>query len=211
MKIRWWKCQDMYQPLLAGAERKKFKRDCHEAGPSGVYSEVRMLGVPQRCSEDSYTIEVVLKLLEELLSGEGPFGQWPEGHLGEWLNDVNVTHFEDVEIALHSYVSLTKESMPRLESREYASGEIDNSMFSIEIPRSDFDDSQCPNAYTPGILYDEDNFPPVLQQHQDDLRYKTFCCQVNALLAFLKISCTAWYLVKTQSPGWFCNIRPRFF
>jgi hypothetical protein len=42
-----------------------------------------MLGVPQRSSEDSYIMEVVLKLLKELLLGEGPFRQWLEDHLGE--------------------------------------------------------------------------------------------------------------------------------
>ncbi len=42
-----------------------------------------MLGTPKRCCEDSFTVGEVAKLLEELLVGDGPFGQLPEEFLGE--------------------------------------------------------------------------------------------------------------------------------
>lgn len=132
---------------------------------------------------------VVLKLLEDLLVGKGPFGRWPEEHLGEWLNDVHVTQFEEVQIALYSYVSLTKEVTPRLETRDHASGEIDNSMFSIQFPRSGVHrkDEGFPEAYPTGMLYDETEFPPVLQHHQDDHHHRVFCCQVPAIPPFLQV------------------------
>jgi hypothetical protein len=50
-----------------------------------------MLVVSRRCCEDTYTVVVVAKLLEELLLGDGPFDQWPEELLGERNNDVQVT------------------------------------------------------------------------------------------------------------------------
>jgi hypothetical protein len=62
-------------------------------------------------------VEDVAKLLEEiLLVGDGPFGQWHEELLGEWINDVHVTQFEELGINLHSYASLTKDNLPRLET-----------------------------------------------------------------------------------------------
>jgi len=72
-----------------------------------------MLGVSQRCCEDTYTVEAVAKLLELLRLGDGPFGQWHEELLGEWINDVQVTQFEELGINLHSYASLTKDILPR--------------------------------------------------------------------------------------------------
>ena len=78
MKIRWWKSHDLSQPIFDGGdERTKFKRDRQGDGPTRP-SQIRMLGVLRRCCEDAYNVEVVTKLLEELLPGDGPFGQWPE-------------------------------------------------------------------------------------------------------------------------------------
>jgi hypothetical protein len=57
-------------------------------------------------------VEVVAKLLEELLVGDGPFGQWPEELLGEWINDVQVTQFEELGINLHSYASIFDKGQP---------------------------------------------------------------------------------------------------
>ncbi len=140
MKIRWWKSQDLYQPIFHGGdERTKFKRGRQGDGPTGP-SHIRMLGAPRRCCEDTYIVEVVVKLLEELLLGDGPFGQWPKDLLGEWINDVHVTKVEELRINLHSYTLLTKDSLPRLETIWNVSGEIDNSVFSTRLlPRPDTD------------------------------------------------------------------------
>ncbi len=91
IKIRWWKSQDMYQPIFDGGdERTKFKRDRQGDGPTWA-SHIRMLGASRRSCEDTYIVEAVTKLLEELLFGDGPFGQWPKELLGEWINDEQVT------------------------------------------------------------------------------------------------------------------------
>ena len=75
MKIRWWKSHDLYQPIFdVREEQTKFKRDRQGDGPPGP-SQIRMLGFSRRCCEDTYTVEDVAKLLEELLLGDGPFGQ----------------------------------------------------------------------------------------------------------------------------------------
>ncbi len=66
-----------------------------------------MLGAPKRC-RDSLTVKEDATLLEELLVGDGPFGHLPEEFLGEWLNDVHVSHLGELEIILHSYASFTK-------------------------------------------------------------------------------------------------------
>ena len=68
----------MYQPIFDGGDRRlKLKRDRQGDGPGGP-SHIRMLGVLRRCCEDTYIVEAVAKLLEELLLGDGPFGQWPK-------------------------------------------------------------------------------------------------------------------------------------
>ena len=116
MKVRWWKCQDLFQPLVAagGDERKKFKRDRHGDEPAWPYN-IRMLGAPKGCCEGTFTEEAVAQLLEELLVGDGPLGQWPEEFLRVWLDDVQVSHFEELAIKLHSYASFTTDGIPRSE------------------------------------------------------------------------------------------------
>ncbi len=91
MKIRCWKSQDLYQSIFDGGdERTKLKRDRQGDGPSGP-SHIQMLGVSRRCCEDTYTVEVAAKLLEERVLGDGPFGLWAEEILGKWINDVQAT------------------------------------------------------------------------------------------------------------------------
>ncbi len=130
MKVRWWKSQEFFQPLVAagGDERKKFKRDFHGDGPAGP-SNIRLLGAPIVCGEGTFTEVAIAQLLAELLVEDGPLGQWPEEFLGEWLDDVQVTHFEELEIKLHSYVSFTTDGIPRLGKTVNVSGGIDNSFF----------------------------------------------------------------------------------
>jgi hypothetical protein len=116
MKIRWKKIQDLYQPIFDGGDKRtQFKRNLQGDGPAWP-SHIRMLRVSRRCCETTYIVEVVAKLLEELLLGDGSFGQWPEELLGEWINDVQVTQFEELGINIHSYASLTTDNLPRLET-----------------------------------------------------------------------------------------------
>ncbi len=75
----------LYQPIFDGGdERTKFKRDRQGDGPAGP-SHIRMLGVSRRCCEDTYIVEAVAKLLEELLLGDGPLGQWYQELLDAWI------------------------------------------------------------------------------------------------------------------------------
>jgi len=84
-------------------------------------------------------VEDVAKLLQELILGDGHFGQSPEELLGKWINDVQVTQFEELGINLHSCASLTKDSLPQLETIWNVSGEIDTFVFCIQLPRPDTD------------------------------------------------------------------------
>ena len=176
MQIRWWKSQDLYQPIFDGGdEGTKFKRDSQGDGPTGP-SHIRMLGVLRRCCEDTYTVEVVAKLLEELLLGDGPFGQWPEELLGEWINDVQATQFEELGINLHSYESLIKDSLPRLETIWNVSGEIDNFVFSIQLPRPDsYLDSFAKQIDWQAVNHVHE-FAPWPQHLIDDHYFRTICC-----------------------------------
>jgi len=136
-----------------------------------------MLGVSRRRCEDTYTVEAVTKLLEELLQGDGPFGQWPEELLGEWINDAQVTQFEELGINLHSYASLTKDSLPRLETIWNVSGKIDNNyVFSIRLPRPDTD----PDFFFKQIDWQAVNHvhesAPWVQHLIDDHNFRPFCC-----------------------------------
>ena len=90
-------------------------------------------------AKDPYIVEVVAKILEELLLGVGPFGQWPEELLCERINAVQLAQFEELVINLHSYASLTTDSLPRLDTIRNVSRENGNSVFSIQLPRPDFD------------------------------------------------------------------------
>ena len=64
MKVKWWKSQGLFQPLVAagGDERKKFKRDCLGDGPAGP-SNIRMFGAPKVCGEGTFTEVAVAQLL----------------------------------------------------------------------------------------------------------------------------------------------------
>ncbi len=51
--------------------------------------------------------------------------------LGDWLNDIHVTQYEEMQISLFHYVALTTGSYPRLETKGEGAGEIDNNMFVV--------------------------------------------------------------------------------
>ncbi len=127
-------------------------------------------------------MEVVAKLLEELFLGDDPFGQWPEELLGEWINDVQVTQFEELGINLYAYASLTKDSLPRLETIWNLSGEIDNPVFSIILPRPDTDrDSFFKQIYWQAVNHVHE-FAPWVQHLIYDHNLRLFCCHVSVNL-----------------------------
>jgi hypothetical protein len=179
IKIRLRKSVDLYQPIFDGGdERTKFKRDRRGDGPAGP-SHIRMLGVSQRRCEDTSIVEAVAQLLEEILLGDGLFGRWPNGLLGEWINNVQVTHLEELGIKLHSYASLTKDSLPRLETIWNVSDGIDNYVFSIELPRSDSDLD---------LFVEQNDWQAATRVHEfaswaqhliTDQCHISFCCQVT--------------------------------
>jgi len=141
-----------------------------------------MLGVLRWCCEDTYSVEVVAKLLEELLLGDGPFGQWPEELIDEWINDVQVTPFEELGINLQSYASLTKDNLPWLETIWNVYEEIDNSVFSIRLPRSGTDrDSLFKHIDWQAVSHVHE-FAPLAQHLIDDPDFRPFCCQVSVNL-----------------------------
>jgi hypothetical protein len=144
-----------------------------------------MLGVSRRCCEDTYTREDVAKLLEELLLEDGPFRQWPEELLGEWINDVQITQFEELGINLHSYASyafLTKDSLPWLETIWNVFGEIDNFVFSIILPRPDTDRDSFFKHIDWQVVNHVHEFAPWVQHLIDDHNLRLFCCQVSVIL-----------------------------
>ena len=111
--------------------------------------------------------------------GDGPLGQWREEFLGEWLDDVQVAHFEELEIKLHSYASFTTDGIPRLETIDNVSGEIDNSFFCIKLPRPDADFDAFCDQLDLNVIYNVDDFAPWSQHLIDDHCFRFFSCQVG--------------------------------
>lgn len=130
MKLRWWKRQELYQPPPDLTVPVKFRRDDFGNGPEPT-SAIRMLGKSGCCSDDQY--KAIASFLEDLLAGEGPCGLWPADMLGDWLNDIHVTQYEEMQISLFHYVALTTGSYPRLETKGKGTGEIDNNMFVVQL------------------------------------------------------------------------------
>ena len=134
MKLRWWRRQDIYQPLDSPPAGVKYKRDEYGKGPIGT-SAVRLLGVGQSCSDATFTEARIASLLEEMLAGDGPCGVWSTEYLGEWINDIHVTQYEKLEISLFYMVALTVGSYPRLETPSLGAGEIDDLVFYLAASR----------------------------------------------------------------------------
>ncbi len=117
-----------------------------------------------------------------LLLGDGPFGQWPEELLGEWINDVQVAQFEELGINLHSYASLTKDNLPRLETIWDIYGEIDNYVFSIILPRHDTNRDSFSKQIDRQAVNHVHEFAPWVQHLIDDHNLRLLCCQVSVNL-----------------------------
>ncbi len=82
--------------------------------------------------------------------------------LGDWLNDIHVTQYEDMQISLFHYVALTTGTYPRLETRGKGAEEIDNNMFVVELPLLD-DEHEIipPTPVDAETLWGVNQFPPV--------------------------------------------------
>ena len=173
MCLKIWKNNPLYQGGLEHiVDSRGYRRDTH--GPGYRVTDVRMLGAPNR-GDHNITKEAVKHLLEDLLLGNGPCGQsWPEDVLGDWINDPDVQNSETLEIELYNFASLTAGIAPRLEASSKASGEIDNSWFSVGIPRNEV--GAAPTSIDASVLWGHDEFPPVLEHLKYDQEMITFCC-----------------------------------
>lgn len=186
MKLRWWKRQELYQPPPDLTVPVKFRRDDFGNGPEPT-SAIRMLGKSGCCSDDQY--KAIASFLEDLLAGEGPCGLWPADMLGDWLNDIHVTQYEEMQISLFHYVALTTGSYPRLETKGKGTGEIDNNMFVVQMPVIDDEHVTLPPASVAAeTLWGVTEFPRV--HMTQDHYYRAYCCQVMLesllLLVFVK-------------------------
>ena len=85
----------------------KFRRGGYGNGPEPA-SAIRMLGTSGCCNDDQY--KAIASFLEDLLAGESPCGLWPADMLGDWLNGIHVTQYEEMHISLFHYVALTTAS-----------------------------------------------------------------------------------------------------
>ncbi len=97
--------------------------------------------------------------------------------LGDWLNDIHVTNYEEMQISLFHYVALTTGSFPRLETKSKGDGNIDNIMFDVRLPVIDDEHVTFPPAPVDAeTLWCVAEFPPV--HVTQDHYYRAYCCQV---------------------------------
>ena len=174
MKLRLWKRQELYQPPPDLTVPVKFSRDDFGNGPEPT-SGIRMLGKSGCGSDDQY--KAIASFLEDLLARGGPCGLWPADMLGDWLNDIHVTQYEEMQISLFHYVALTTGSYPRLETKGKGTGEIDNNMFVVQMPVIDDEHVTLPPASVAAeTLWGVTEFPRV--HMTQDHYYRAYCCQV---------------------------------
>ena len=111
--------------------------------------------------------------------------------LGDWLNDIRVSQYEDMQISLFHYVALTTGTYPRLKTRGKGAGEIDNNMFVVELPFLDDEQEIIPPAPVDAeTLWGVDKFPPV--HMPQDHYYRAYCCQVMLDSALLLVRVHTW-------------------
>ena len=104
--------------------------------------------------------------------------------LGDWLNDIHATQYENMQISLFHYVALTTSTYPCLETRGKGAVEIDNIMFVVELPLLDDEHEIIPPAPVDAEkLWGVDKFPPV--HMTQDHYYRAYCCQVMLDFALL--------------------------
>ena len=152
----------------------KFKRDDFGNGPQPT-SAIRMLGKSGCCSDDQY--KAIASFLEDLLASEGPCGLLPTYMLGDWLNDIHVTQYEEMQIYLFHYVALTTRSYPYLETKGNGTEEIDNNIFVVQMPVIDGEHVTLPPASVDAeTLWGVTEFPRV--HMTQDHYYRAYCCQV---------------------------------
>ncbi len=97
--------------------------------------------------------------------------------LGDWLNDIHATQYEDMQISLFHYVALTIGTYPRQETRGKGAWEINNIMFVVELPLLDDEHEIIPHAPVDAeTLWGVEKFPPV--HMTQDHYYRAYCCKV---------------------------------
>ena len=106
--------------------------------------------------------------------------------LGDSINDIHVTQYEEMQISIFHYVALKTGSYPRLETKGKGAREIDNIMFVVQLPVIDDEHATLPPAHVDAeTLRGVAKFPPV--HVTQDQYYHAYCCQSmldSALLIF---------------------------
>jgi hypothetical protein len=93
-----------------------------------------------------------------------------------------------MQISLFHYVALTTGSYPRLESKGKGTGEVDNSMFVVQMPVIDDEPVTLPPASVAAeTLWGVTEFPLV--HMTQDKYYRAYCCQVmmESLLLLVRV------------------------
>ena len=106
--------------------------------------------------------------------------------LGDWLNDIHVTQYEEMQIFLFHYVALTTGSYPRLETKGKGTGEIDNNMFVVELTLLDDEHEIIPPAPVDAEMLWGVDKSPLVHMTQDHY-YRAYCCQVMRDSALLLV------------------------
>ena len=97
--------------------------------------------------------------------------------LGDWLNDIHVTQYGEMQISLFYYGALTTRSYLRLETKGKGTGEIDNIMFVVRLLVIREEHVTFPPAPVDAeTLWGVVEVPPV-HMTQDNY-YRAYCCQV---------------------------------
>ena len=127
---------EAYQPqgIEDTHEGRKFRRDPYGRGPSPRDLERRLLGKSGQHRLHDVEAADIKKALVELLQGKDlAKGSWPRDATGRWSVDA----VAGADVFMHSYASLTKCQKPRLEAASKAKHPIDNSWFTVSMPRSE--------------------------------------------------------------------------
>jgi len=107
--------------------------------------------------------------------------------LGDWLNDIHVTQYEEMQISLFHYVALTTRNYPRLETKGKRAREIDSNMFVVQLLVIDDEHATLPPASVDAeTVWGVVEFSPV--HMTQDQYYRAYCCQVMLDFALLLVS-----------------------
>lgn len=177
---------ELYQPReceLLGYVDADGRQLCPDGyGPGGRDTGVRMLGAPSRRRLHNVDTDDIKEVLARQLryAAQNPTNTtWPRQVLQGW-NDQAVMQ---CIMELHSYASVSYDKERKLDAAVKRSGDIDNSWFSVSMPRSAEDKSELPLPPTE-IPYEEltstVEIPRDLEKMKFDYDNQTIFCQVSS-------------------------------